>query len=100
MYKYIIELESLLIYIYIYICTGLQIFPLLMEHISVKEQTSLVWQFLCSVPIVLMEDMLPWTLSFLSPQERVEFTNCIKEIVPEEKSLQEVTVVHQNPFNY
>lgn len=72
---------------YIY---DLQIFPLLIEHISAKEQASLVWQFMCSVPIVLMEDMLPWTLSFLSPQERVEVTNCIKEIVPEEKSLHEV----------
>uniref|UniRef100_A0A803P4T1 Uncharacterized protein n=1 Tax=Cannabis sativa TaxID=3483 RepID=A0A803P4T1_CANSA len=45
-----------------------------------------------SVPIVLMEDMLPWTLSFLSPQERVEVENCLKDIVPEEKSLHEVVL--------
>ncbi|PON61053.1 43kDa postsynaptic protein [Parasponia andersonii] len=69
-----------------------QIFPSLMKHISVKEQASLVWKFMCSVPIVLMEDMLPWTLSFLSLEEQIEVTNCIKEIVPEEKLLQEVVL--------
>ncbi|EXB42060.1 Uncharacterized RING finger protein [Morus notabilis] len=69
-----------------------QIFPSLMEHISTKEQASLVWQFLCSVPIVLLEDMFPWMLSFLSPEEQVEVTDCVREIVPEEKSLQEVVL--------
>ncbi|KAF4356771.1 hypothetical protein G4B88_017801 [Cannabis sativa] len=77
----------ILLFIYV-----LKVFPLLMEHISEKEQASLVWKFLCSVPIVLMEDMLPWTLSFLSPQERVEVENCLKDIVPEEKSLHEVVL--------
>jgi zinc finger-like protein len=67
-----------------------QVFPLLMQKFSSKEQGSLVWQFICSVPIMLIEDIFPWMISFLSPEEQVDVTRCIKEIVPREKSLQEV----------
>ncbi|KAL5544275.1 hypothetical protein UlMin_008059 [Ulmus minor] len=67
-----------------------QVFPLLMQQFSPKEQASLVWKFMCSVPVVLLEDQLPWTLSFLSPDEQVEFIHSIKDIVPKEKALQEV----------
>ena len=67
-----------------------QVFPLLMHQFSSKEQGSLVWQFICSVPLKLMEEFLPWMISFLSPEEQVEVTLCIKDIVPREKSLQEV----------
>lgn len=61
-----------------------------MKQFSPKEQATLVWKFMCSVPVVLLEDLLPWTISFLSPHEQLEVINCIEKIVPEEKSLQEV----------
>ena len=67
-----------------------QVFPLLMQQFSSKEQASLVWQFICSVPLMLIGEFLPWMISFLSPKEQVDVTHCIKEIVPREKSLQEV----------
>ncbi|KAK4568395.1 hypothetical protein RGQ29_003971 [Quercus rubra] len=63
-----------------------------MQQFSSKEQGSLVWQFICSVPLKLMEEFLPWMISFLSPEEQVEVTLCIKDIVPREKSLQEVVI--------
>lgn len=37
-----------------------QVFPLLMQQFSSSEQASLVWQFMCSVPVTLLEDFLPW----------------------------------------
>lgn len=67
-----------------------QVFPLLMQQFSTKEQASLIWQFLCNVPIMLLEDFLPWLTSFLSPLEQEDILHCIKEVVPEEKLLQEV----------
>ncbi|XP_028092839.1 zinc finger protein BRUTUS-like At1g18910 isoform X1 [Camellia sinensis] len=69
-----------------------QVFPLLMQQFSSKEQASLIWQFLCSVPIMLLEDFLPWLTSFLSPDEQEDFLHCIKEVVPKEKLLQEVVI--------
>lgn len=61
-----------------------------MQQFSTKEQASLIWQFLCNVPIMLLEDFLPWLTSFLSPLEQEDILHCIKEVVPEEKLLQEV----------
>lgn len=69
-----------------------QVFPLLMQQFSTKEQASLIWQFLCNVPIMLLEDFLPWLTSFLSPLEQEDILHCIKEVVPEEKLLQEVVI--------
>ncbi|XP_061358857.1 zinc finger protein BRUTUS-like At1g18910 [Gastrolobium bilobum] len=69
-----------------------QVFPLLMQKLSTKEQASLVWQFMCSVPIMLLEEVLPWMASFLSADKQVEFTQCLNEIAPMEKALQEVLV--------
>lgn len=69
-----------------------QVFPLLMKQFSPQEQASLVWQFMCSVPVLLLEDFLPWMTSFLSPEEQVNVVNCIKEVVPEEKLLEEVVI--------
>lgn len=68
----------------------MQVFPLLMQQFTSKEQASLVWQFMCSVPIILLEDFLPWMTSFLSPDDRIDYMNCIKEVVPKENILQEV----------
>ncbi|KAM5570638.1 hypothetical protein ABKV19_011336 [Rosa sericea] len=67
-----------------------QVFPLLLQQFSVKEQASLVWQFMCSMPLVLLEDLLPWMISSLQTDEKEEVIHCIKEIVPDEKYLQEV----------
>ncbi|XP_048330069.2 zinc finger protein BRUTUS-like At1g18910 isoform X1 [Ziziphus jujuba] len=69
-----------------------QVFPLLSKQFSPKKQAAFVWQFLCSIPVMLLEDLLPWTISFLPLDEQLEVKNCIKEIVPEEKSLQEVVI--------
>lgn len=62
----------------------------MVKEFSREEQVSLVWQFLCSVPIMLLEDMLPWMISFLSPKERAHVILCIKDAVPKEEPLQEV----------
>lgn len=67
-----------------------QIFPLLMQQFSLEKQAAYVWQFMCSIPVTLLEDFLPWILSFLSSQEQVEFMHCIEKVVPKEKLLQEV----------
>ncbi|RXH76061.1 hypothetical protein DVH24_001640 [Malus domestica] len=67
-----------------------QVFPLILQQFCREEQAALVWQFLCSVPLLLLEDLLPWTISFLPPDEQEEVRHCIKAIVPDEKSLQEV----------
>ncbi|KAK7265753.1 hypothetical protein RJT34_33376 [Clitoria ternatea] len=69
-----------------------QVFPLLMQKLSTKEQASLVWQFICSVPITLLEEVLPWMVSFLSANKQAEVTQCLNEIAPMEKALQEVLV--------
>ena len=61
-----------------------------MQQFSIEEQASLIWQFLCSVPIMLLEDFLPWLTSFLSPDEQEDILHCIIEVVPKEKLLQEV----------
>ncbi|KAJ8772143.1 hypothetical protein K2173_027320 [Erythroxylum novogranatense] len=55
-----------------------QVFRLLMQHFSPKEQASL--------------DLLPWMMRTLSHEKQVEVKHCIREIVPEDKSLQEVVL--------
>lgn len=72
----------------------MQIFPLLMQQFSKEEQASLMWQFMCSVPIMLLKDFLPWIVSFLSPEEREHIASCVKDIVPQEEPLQEVFIYH------
>ncbi|CAJ2664463.1 unnamed protein product [Trifolium pratense] len=69
-----------------------QVFPLLIQKLSTKEQASLVWQFICSVPIMLLEEILPWMVSFLSADKQAEVTQCFNEIAPMERALQEVLV--------
>ena len=61
-----------------------------MQKLSTKEQASLVWQFICSVPIILLEEVLPWMVSFLSADRQAEVTQCLSEIAPMEKALQDV----------
>lgn len=67
-----------------------QVFPLLIEKCSVEEQSHLVWQYMCTVPTILLEEFLPWTTRYLSSDEKLDVQHCIKLIVPNERLLQEV----------
>lgn len=64
-----------------------QIFPFLVRNFSSNEQAPFIWKFLCSAPITLLQEILPWLTSFLSPNEHKEILHCIKEVLPEEKNL-------------
>lgn len=59
-----------------------QVFPLLVQQFSSKEQSLLIWQFICSIPVVLLEDVLPWMTSFLSQEEQIDVVHCLKQITP------------------
>lgn len=67
-----------------------QVFPLLIEHLSYEEQSGLVWQFICSIPVNLMENFLPWLASCLSEGERHEMIACVHNVVPKEDLLRQV----------
>ncbi|KAL3731454.1 hypothetical protein ACJRO7_028346 [Eucalyptus globulus] len=67
-----------------------QVFPLLIEKFSFDEQASLVWQFLCSIPVNMMAEFLPWFSSSISPEEYEDMLECLHKIIPEEKLLQQV----------
>ncbi|GAV65874.1 Hemerythrin domain-containing protein/zf-CHY domain-containing protein/zf-RING_2 domain-containing protein [Cephalotus follicularis] len=67
-----------------------QVFPLLMEKFSFEEQASLVWQFLCSIPVNMMAEFLPWLSSAMSSDERQDMRKCLCKIIPKEKLLQQV----------
>ncbi|KAL0326977.1 UNVERIFIED_CONTAM: Zinc finger protein BRUTUS [Sesamum angustifolium] len=67
-----------------------QVFPLLNEKFSFEEQASLVWQFLCSIPVNMMAEFLPWLSSSISPDERLDMRKCLNRIIPDEKLLQQV----------
>lgn len=68
----------------------MQVFPMLMEKFTCEEQSQLVWQYMCSVPFMLLEDFLPWTAHHLSSNEKPDLEHCIKLIMPKETLLQEV----------
>ncbi|GMQ11342.1 hypothetical protein CsSME_00054002 [Camellia sinensis var. sinensis] len=67
-----------------------QVFPLLIEKFTFEEQASLVWQFLCSIPVNMMKKFLPWLSSSISPDEYQNMLKCLRKIVPKEKLLQQV----------
>ena len=67
-----------------------QVFPLLIEKFSFEEQASLVWQFLCSIPVRMMAEFLPWLSSSISSDECQDMRKCLNKIIPEEKLLQQV----------
>ncbi|KAK4735905.1 hypothetical protein R3W88_010166 [Solanum pinnatisectum] len=67
-----------------------QVFPLLTEKFSMDEQASLVWQFLCSIPVNMMKKFLPWLSSSISPDEHKDMQKCLSMIIPKEKLLQQV----------
>ncbi|KAF8399097.1 hypothetical protein HHK36_014963 [Tetracentron sinense] len=67
-----------------------QVFPLLIEKFSFEEQASLVWQFLCSIPVNMMAEFLPWLSSSISSDEHQDMLKCLFKVVPKEKLLQQV----------
>ncbi|KAF9677368.1 hypothetical protein SADUNF_Sadunf08G0100400 [Salix dunnii] len=67
-----------------------QVFPLLIEKFSFEEQAFLVWQFLCSIPVNMMTEFLPWLSSSISTDEQQDMNICLCKIIPEEKLLQQV----------
>ncbi|XP_004299048.1 PREDICTED: uncharacterized protein LOC101308084 [Fragaria vesca subsp. vesca] len=67
-----------------------QVFPLLIEKYSCEEQALLVWQFLCSIPVNMMAEFLPWLSSSISCDERQDMHKYLSKVVPEEKLLQQV----------
>ncbi|KAM7479689.1 hypothetical protein LguiA_027902 [Lonicera macranthoides] len=67
-----------------------QVFPLLIEKFSSEEQASLVWQFLCSIPVNMMKKFLPWLSSSISPDEYQDMLKYLSKIIPNEKLLQQV----------
>ncbi|KAI3726913.1 hypothetical protein L1987_66720 [Smallanthus sonchifolius] len=69
-----------------------QVFPLLTQQFTTQEQASFVWQFMCSVPMLLLEDFFRWMNSFLCSDERENVLQCIKQVVPEDLLLQEVVI--------
>uniref|UniRef100_A0ACD5VQK9 Uncharacterized protein n=1 Tax=Avena sativa TaxID=4498 RepID=A0ACD5VQK9_AVESA len=67
-----------------------QVFPLLTKKFSYEEQADLVWQFLCSIPVNMLAEFLPWLSASVSSDEHEDIRNCLCKIVPEEKLLQQV----------
>uniref|UniRef100_A0A7N0TKZ8 Zinc finger protein BRUTUS n=1 Tax=Kalanchoe fedtschenkoi TaxID=63787 RepID=A0A7N0TKZ8_KALFE len=67
-----------------------QVFPLLMEKFTFDEQASLVWQFLCSIPVSMMAEFLPWLASSISLEERKDMHKYLRKVIPDEKLLQQV----------
>ncbi|KAK4484224.1 hypothetical protein RD792_011447 [Penstemon davidsonii] len=67
-----------------------QVFPLLNEKFSFEEQASLVWQFLCSIPVNMMAEFLPWLASSISPDERQDMRKCLYRVIPDEELLQQI----------
>ncbi|KAH7516505.1 hypothetical protein FEM48_Zijuj10G0142300 [Ziziphus jujuba var. spinosa] len=67
-----------------------QVFPLLIEKFSYEEQASLLWQFLCSIPVNMMAEFLPWLSSSISSDEYQDMRKCLCKVVPQEKLLQQV----------
>lgn len=68
-----------------------QVFPLLIGKFSPEEQASLLWRFLCSIPVNMMAKFLPWLSSSISPDEYQDMRKCLSKIVPEEKLLQQAS---------
>lgn len=67
-----------------------QVFPLLEDKYTFEEQASLVWQFLCSIPVDMMAEFLPWLSSSITFDENKDMLKCLCKIVPDEKLLQQV----------
>ncbi|KAM6600620.1 hypothetical protein CsatA_020229 [Cannabis sativa] len=66
-----------------------QVFPLLIESYSRKEQASLVWQFLNDMPTYVLAKVLSWLSSSLSIDEYQHLKNSLTGIIPKEKLLRQ-----------
>ncbi|XP_011071734.1 zinc finger protein BRUTUS-like At1g18910 isoform X1 [Sesamum indicum] len=69
-----------------------QVFPLVKQKFTSEQQSQLVWQYMCSVPIILLEEFLPWMTLYLTSDEKLDVLGCIKLITPKERILQEVVL--------
>ncbi|KZV21692.1 hypothetical protein F511_02850 [Dorcoceras hygrometricum] len=69
-----------------------QVFPLLKQNFTSEEQAQLVWQYMCSVPVILLEEFLPWMTFHLSEDEKLEVLDCVKVVISREIPLQKVVV--------
>ncbi|KAM6562011.1 hypothetical protein CsatB_022009 [Cannabis sativa] len=67
-----------------------QVLRLLMEKFSHEELASLVWQFLCSIPVNMIAKFLPWLSSSISSDEHQSMCKLLGKVIPEEKLLQQV----------
>ncbi|KAL1807733.1 hypothetical protein ACET3Z_024723 [Daucus carota] len=67
-----------------------QVFPLLIEKFSFEEQASLVWQFLCSIPVNMMAEFLPWLSSSISSDEYRDMCDWFWTVIPKEELLQQI----------
>ncbi|XP_065880980.1 zinc finger protein BRUTUS-like [Euphorbia lathyris] len=67
-----------------------QVCPLLIEKFSFEEQASLVWQFLCSIPVNMMAEFLPWLASSISSDEYQDMHMFLCKIIPKEKLIRQV----------
>lgn len=68
----------------------MQVFSLLIQEFTPEEQAKLLWQYICSVPAVVVEDFLPWMACLLSPDELIDLQQCMKIVIPKEELFQEV----------
>ncbi|KAL0342751.1 UNVERIFIED_CONTAM: Zinc finger protein BRUTUS-like [Sesamum calycinum] len=69
-----------------------QVFPLVKQKFTSEQQSQLVWQYMCSVPVILLEEFLPWMTLYLTSDEKLDVLGCIKLITPKERILQEVVL--------
>lgn len=76
-----------------------QVLPLLVEKFSFEEQASLVWQFLCSIPVNMMAEFLPWLSASVSSDERQEMRSCLCKVIPDEKLLQQIIFTWMDGVN-
>ncbi|KMZ67425.1 hypothetical protein ZOSMA_269G00160 [Zostera marina] len=76
-----------------------QVFPLLVEKFSFKEQATLVWQFVCSVPVYVIADFLPWLSSSITTDERRDMYKCLCKVIPEKKLLRQVILTWMDGKN-
>ncbi|KAK4394565.1 Zinc finger protein BRUTUS-like [Sesamum angolense] len=69
-----------------------EVFPLVKQKFTSEQQSQLVWQYICSVPVILLEEFLPWMTLYLTSDEKLDVLGCIKLITPKERILQEVVL--------
>lgn len=69
-----------------------------MEKFSFEEQASLVWQFLCSIPVNMMVEFLPWLSSSVSSDERQDLRKWFCRVIPKEELLQQVISLSGKAF--